>query len=32
MPLSAALADDNLSCQNNEVPAETQVHWEQMKI
>ena len=31
MPLSAALADDNLSCQNNEVPAETQEHWEQMK-
>ncbi len=31
MPLSAALADDNLSCQNNEVPAETQEKWEQMK-
>ncbi|MFV5685456.1 arginase [Flavobacterium sp. GB2R13] len=31
MPLSAALADDNLSCQNNEVPLETQQHWEKMK-
>lgn len=31
MPLSAALGDDNLSCQNNEVPAETQQHWENMK-
>lgn len=31
MPLSAALADDNLSCQNNEVPAATRKHWEQMK-
>lgn len=31
MPLSAALGDDNLSCQNNEVPAETQQHWEDMK-
>jgi arginase len=31
MPLSAALADDNLSCQNNEVPSETQQHWEDMK-
>ncbi len=31
MPLSAALANDNLSCQNNEVPAETKQHWEQMK-
>ncbi|RTY87119.1 arginase [Flavobacterium sp. RSP15] len=31
MPLSAALADDNLSSQNNEVPLETQQHWEDMK-
>jgi arginase len=31
MPLSAVLADDNLSCQNNEVPLETQQHWEKMK-
>lgn len=31
MPLSAALGDDNLSCQNNEVPSETQQHWEDMK-
>jgi arginase len=31
MPLSAAIADDNLSCQNNEVPPETQQHWENMK-
>ena len=31
MPLSAALAEDNLSCQNNEVPIETKQHWEQMK-
>ncbi|MFV8270472.1 arginase [Flavobacterium sp. GT2N3] len=31
MPLSAALADDNLSCQNNEVTPETQQHWENMK-
>ncbi|TDE28703.1 MULTISPECIES: arginase [Flavobacterium] len=31
MPLSAALADDNLSCQNNEVAPETQQHWEEMK-
>lgn len=31
MPLSAAIADDNLSCQNNEVPPETQQHWEEMK-
>ena len=31
MPLSAALGNDNLSCQNNEVPAETQQHWEDMK-
>jgi arginase len=31
MPLSAAIADDNLDCQNNEVPAETKEHWEDMK-
>jgi arginase len=31
MPLSAAIADDNLSCQNNEVAPETQQHWEEMK-
>lgn len=31
MPLSAAIADDNLSCQNNDVPPETQQHWEDMK-
>lgn len=31
MPLSAALGDDNLSCQNNVVPSETQQHWEDMK-
>lgn len=31
MPLSAALGDDNMSCQNNEVPSETQQHWEDMK-
>jgi arginase len=31
MPLSAALGDDNLSCQNNEVPSETKQHWEDMK-
>lgn len=31
MPLSAALADDNLSCQNNDVAPETQQHWEDMK-
>jgi hypothetical protein len=28
MPLSAALGDDNLSCQNNRSPSETQQHWE----
>lgn len=31
MPLSAALGDDNLSYQNNEVTPETQQHWENMK-
>ncbi|MGO4906408.1 arginase [Flavobacterium sp. W20_MBD1_R3] len=31
MPLSAALGDDNLTCQNNDVPAEIQQHWEDMK-
>jgi arginase len=31
MPLAAALADDNLSCQINEVAPETQKHWEEMK-
>ena len=31
MPLSAALGDDNLCCQNNEVPNETKQHWEEMK-
>lgn len=31
MPLSAALADDNLTCQNNEVVAETKLLWEEMK-
>lgn len=31
MPLSAAIGDDNLSCQINEVTPETQKHWEAMK-
>ncbi len=31
MPLSAALGDDNLSCQNNEVTLETHKDWEEMK-
>jgi arginase len=31
MPLSAAIADDNLSCQINELAPETQHHWEEMK-
>jgi len=31
MPLSAAIADDNLSCQINEVSVETKKHWEAMK-
>jgi arginase len=31
MPLAAAIADDNLSCQVNEVVPETKKHWEDMK-
>lgn len=31
MPLAAAIADDNLSCQINEVAPETQQYWEEMK-
>jgi arginase len=31
MPLSAAIGDDNLSCQINQVAPETQQHWEAMK-
>jgi len=31
MPLSAALADDNLDCQINEISPETKKHWEDMK-
>lgn len=31
MPLSAAIADDNLDCQVNEIAAETKKHWEDMK-
>jgi arginase len=31
MPLSAAIADDNLSCQINELAPETQHYWEEMK-
>ena len=31
MPLAAALADDNLSCQINEIALETQEYWEKMK-
>ena len=31
MPLSAAIADDNLSCQINELASETQRYWEEMK-
>lgn len=31
MPLSAALANDNLDCQINEVAPETKQHWENMK-
>jgi arginase len=30
MPLSAALGEDNLDCQINEIP-ETLKHWEDMK-
>ena len=31
MPLSAALGEDNVVCQNNEVTIETQAQWEKMK-
>lgn len=31
MPLSAAIADDNLDCQINEISPETKLHWENMK-
>jgi arginase len=31
MPLSAAIADDNLSCQINELTPETELYWEEMK-
>lgn len=31
MPLSAALADDNLHCQINDIIPETKQHWEAMK-
>jgi arginase len=31
MPLSAALANDNLDCQINEITPETKQHWEEMK-
>ncbi|WP_367752284.1 arginase [Flavobacterium sp. WC2421] len=31
MPLSAALSDDNLDCQINEISSETKKHWEDMK-
>lgn len=31
MPLSAALANDNLDCQINDVAPETQQHWEELK-
>ncbi|MBC5838655.1 arginase [Flavobacterium muglaense] len=31
MPLSAALYDDNLDCQINEISPETKQHWENMK-
>ncbi len=31
MPLAAALADDNLGCQINEIAPETQEYWEKMK-
>jgi len=31
MPLSAAIADDNLDCQINELSPETQQYWEEMK-
>jgi arginase len=31
MPLSAALANDNLDCQINDIKPETEKHWENMK-
>lgn len=31
MPLSAAISDDNLSCQINELAPETQHYWDEMK-
>jgi len=31
MPLSAAIADDNLSCRINELTPETELYWEEMK-
>lgn len=31
MPLAAAIADDNLSCQINELSPETKQYWEEMK-
>jgi arginase len=31
MPLAAAIADDNLSCQINEIAPDTQKYWEEMK-
>jgi arginase len=31
MPLAAALGDDNLNCQVNDVAPDTQVHWDEMK-
>ena len=31
MPLSAALSNDNLDCQINEIALETKKHWEDMK-
>lgn len=31
MPLAAALGDDNLDCQVNDVAKDTQEHWDEMK-
>ena len=31
MPLAAAIADDNLACQINELTPETRQHWDEMK-
>ena len=31
MPLAAAIADDNLTCQINQLAPETQQYWEEMK-